>query len=523
MGVALLPQVAWPGLDRATREEQLAGWAGLAADAAACAIAAGQLHRAVEVLEQDRSVLWTQALHLRSDLTRLRERDPDLAARLDEVRRELDRPLPGTATGGLDTPGAGGRAAAAGAAQEHAVANRRYQARQWDDLVARVRQLDGFEHFLAAVPFAELRVAAAAGPVVIVNASQLGCHALIVTATGDPGVRAVLLPDLSYREAVERADTLLSALSHAGQPFLGREADQHAAVFDVLDWVWRVIAVPVLATLGHTGPPAGGAAGPRVWWCPTGPLTVLPLHAAGCYSRTTNAPARPEQTVPGRVISCYTPTLTGLRRARETPAVTPGTVRQLVVGMPATPGHDPLPAVPDELQVLAEYLPPPRQARHLVGEHATRAAVLGVLADYPWVHLACHAYQNQAEPAASAFALWDGPLTLADLTTLRMGHAELAFLSACQTAAGATRLLDEAIHLAAAMQLLGYRHVIATLWTIADAPAPDVAKTVYAQLTHTGRPDTSQAAEALHHAVEALRNTYPASPLLWAPYIHIGP
>jgi hypothetical protein len=39
---------------------------------------------------------------------------------------------------------------------------------------------------------------------------------------------------------------------------------------------------------------------------------------------------------------------------------------------------------------------------------------------------------------------------------------------ACQTATGSVRHLDEAIHLAAAMQFLGYRHVIATMWTIAD-------------------------------------------------------
>lgn len=180
--------------------------------------------------------------------------------------------------------------------------------------------------------------------------------------------------------------------------------------------------------------------------------------------------------------------------------------------MSTTPGQNPLPAVSGELQVLAEYLPPPHRARHLVAEHATSAAVLGALADYPWVHLACHAYQNQSDPGDSAFALWDGPLTLTDLTALRIRHAELAFLSACQTAAGDTRLLDEAIHLAAAMQLLGYRHVIATLWTIADAPTPDVVTAVYNKLTRTGRPDASLAAEALHHAVEA--SATPAPPVL---------
>jgi hypothetical protein len=474
----------------------------------------------VEVLEQGRLVLWTQALHLRTDLTRLREHAPELADRLDEVRRELDQPLPGTALGGLAAPAASGNAATV-AAHEQAVAARRQLAREWDDLVARVRRLDGFEHLLTGIPFADLQAAAVSGPVLIVNASQLGCHALIVTA-GHPGVQPVPLPDLTSQEAMDRANMLLNVLNRAGETGLDTQADRHA-VFNVLDWLWRVIAAPVLDTLGHTGPPADGAVWPRVWWCPIGPLTVLPLHAAGRYSPTANIPARRAETVPGRVISSYTPTLAALRRAREAPAVTPGAVRQLVVGMPKTPGQAPLPAVPDELRVLAGYFPPPTQARHLVAEEATRTAVLGTLADYPWVHLSCHAYQNLADPAGSAFALWDGPLTVADLSALRMGHAELAFLSACQTAAGSTRLLDEAIHLAGAMQLLGYRHVIATLWTIADKPAPGVAKAVYAQLTRTGHADTSQAAEAMHHAVEALRRAYPASPLLWAPYIHIGP
>ena len=521
-GVALLPQAAWHGLDRALQEEQLASWAGLATDAAACAISAGQLHRAVEVLEQGRSVLWTQALHLRSDLTRLYEHDPDLAARLDAIRRKLDRPMRDATVGGLRAAAAGEPAAADLMAQEQTVEERRQLARQWDELVARVRQLDGFEHFLSAVPFAELQAAASAGPVVIVNASRLGCHALIITTTSDTGVLPVPLPDLTYEKAVDQARTLLRTLSGAsqsGQPPPGRHV-----VFDVLEWLWQTIAAPVLASLGHTGPSPRGTTQPRLWWYPTGPLTLLPLHAAGRYQHISGAPTQPEETVPGRVISSYTPTLAGLRRAQEAPTpITHNAVPQLVVGLPTTPGQNPLPAVPSELQVLTQYLAPPRLARHLVGEHATRAAVLGSLGDYPWVHFACHAYQDEADPAGSAFALWDGPLTIADLTMLRMNYAELAFLSACQTATGSALHLDEAIHLAAAMQFLGYRHVIATLWTIADAPAPNVANTVYAHLTQTGRPDASQTAEALHRAVEKLRNVHPSSPLLWAPYVHIGP
>ena len=139
------------------------------------------------------------------------------------------------------------------------------------------------------------------------------------------------------------------------------------------------------------------------------------------------------------------------------------------------------------------------------------------------MHLACHAYQQPTDPSDSAFALHDGPLTLASLSRLHLDHAELAFLSACQTATGDLRLPDEAIHLAAAMQLLGYRHVIATMWTITDDLAPLIADVVYSHLTTTGHPDPTDAAHALHQAVSRLRADHSDQPLLWGAYIHIGP
>ena len=83
--------------------------------------------------------------------------------------------------------------------------------------------------------------------------------------------------------------------------------------------------------------------------------------------------------------------------------------------------------------------------------------------------------------------------------------------------------MDEAIHLAAVMRLIGYRHVIATLWSISDMHAVVVAESVYGRLTGPGDPDPGRAGEALHHAVMKLLDAYPGSPLLWAAYIHVGP
>ena len=520
MAVGLLPTAAWHGLDRATREEQLAQFAGLATDAAACAVLDARPELAVELLEQGRSVLWTQALNLRSDLTRLTEKAPDLAERLDSIRVILDSPVPEV------TPPLSARAAGKGPVlgrarqQQDAVELRRRKAREWDDVLAEIRALDGFEHFLAAIPYPELAAATpeAAGPVVIVNASRYGCHALIV----DPGAvqpRIVDLSGLTLDAAVKHANQLLQALAGAAhwRPIRDRKRDRDA-VLDVLDWLWEVVARPVLTELGHTSPPGTGDRWPRVWWCPTGPLTVLPIHAAGRHPRHRTSTS---DSVLNRVISSYTPTLTALTRARQ--PMTPGPVRQLAVGMATTPGLPPLPAVPREMDVLARHFPAGLANHQLVKSQATRANAAAGVTGHSWLHLACHAVQQYADPDRSGFALWDGTLTITDLVAQPTQHRDLAFLSACQTATGSTRHLDEAIHLAAAMQFLGYHHVIASMWTIADSPAPNVANSVYGTLTQGGTADPGRSAEALHHAIHTLRDTDPTNPLLWAPYIHLGP
>jgi hypothetical protein len=527
VAVGLLPAVAWHGLDRITREEQLAQWAGLASDAAACAVLDGRPGLAVELLEQGRSVLWNQSLNLRTDLTRLTAAAPDLAGRLESIRAVLDTPIPDTfAT--VDEPA--GETVEGGAARSRAALDlRRRLAREWDQILARVRALNGeFEYFLAPTPYVELAAAVVDGPVVMVNTSRLGCHALIVDASSEQA-RVVDLPNLSLNTAIDRANEMLGALSGADDParsFLERDRDRHA-VLDILDWLWDVIAEPVLTALGHTAPPPPGDPWPRVWWCPTGPLSVLPIHAAGHHPRlrTTTSDvsgvgAAGVLSVLDRVVSSYTPTLTALARARE-PRL-PALLAQLTVAMPITPGLSSLPAVTDELGVLAHYFPPGGMNVQLVGSDATRGVVMDAIAIHPWVHLACHAGQQHVDASRSAFALWDGQLTIADLAARPAEQRDLAFLSACQTATGSVRHLDEAIHLAAAMQFLGYRHVIATMWTIADSPAPDVAGAVYTALTAGGTPDADQTARALHHAIHALRQTDPTNPILWAPYTHLG-
>jgi len=137
------------------------------------------------------------------------------------------------------------------------------------------------------------------------------------------------------------------------------------------------------------------------------------------------------------------------------------------------------------------------------------------------VHFACHAVSAADAAADGHLVLHDhatAPLTVADIARLRLPEAQLAYLSACDTGVPEEDLGDEALHIAGACQMAGFRHVVGTLWAIRDATAPAVAADFYAALT-----TADAAAAALHHAVRALRDAHPDQPALWAPYIHVGP
>ena len=79
--------------------------------------------------------------------------------------------------------------------------------------------------------------------------------------------------------------------------------------------------------------------------------------------------------------------------------------------------------------------------------------------------------------------------------------------------------------------MAGYCNILATLWNISDTAAPFMADIIYAYLAKSNPdqtnpvypPQAARAAYALHEGVSRLRKAYPDMPLLWAPYIHLGP
>ncbi|MGW0990851.1 CHAT domain-containing protein [Streptomyces sp. NPDC002486] len=521
--VRLLPDAVPRRLTRVDQQHALRSLSGLAGDAAALALAAhGQAGaaRALGLLEQGRTVLLSQTLDTRSDLTDLRQRHPALAARYAELRDQLH------ASG---VPTHFGSTAPATNAPTHVLLDRHGLSAQFAETVAEIRGLDGFHTFHLPPETEQLVQEAYHGPIAVLNVSPHRSDAILVRTQG---ITSVELPSLTVERVSEKLFQFHTSLADVHDPGLGQDELNRAqdALHDVLEWLWEAAAAPVLERLEILGPPSEGAALPRIWWVLAGPLGLLPIHAAGRHRQRTG------HTAMDRVISSYTPTIRALSHARRAtpPTAPPG--KALIVAMANTSGAHPLPYVRSEVENLKRRLPqhvvltddPGAGAEHTHDAVATAANVFAHLADCSLAHFACHAVSDAADPSRSGLLLHGHrttPMSVADLASASLVHARLAYLSACRTALTADlRLVDEAIHLTSAFQLAGFRHVIGTLWEVNDRLAARVSDRFYASLLDlTDRIEDDKVATALHHTMRAQRDRYVDTPSLWAAHVHVGP
>ncbi|MBB6472458.1 CHAT domain-containing protein [Sphaerisporangium rubeum] len=487
--VGLLDHAVPRSLARGDREFQLKRLRGLAGEAAAAAVRIQDDELAATLFEQGRGVLLAQSMDTRVDLVRLAAVAPGLAADFQRLSGQMDEIASGLAGSGRTVGHA------------ETVAARRRLTGQWDRLVDEIRRKPGLDGFLLAPHAEDLIAAARYGPIVQVSTSWFGSVALLVRANG---IESVCLPRLD-------PPTARTMVAELRRNIAQNDEEQ---LLDLLGWMWDVIVGPVLDHLGMNVALEPGASGPRLWWSPSGLLSFLPLHAAGHH--TTSSAAAP-LTAMDRVISSYVPTVRSLEYARRQPVT--HSSPPLVVAMPVTPGHPPLLAVEREVTLLQDLF----GAKAVIGEQATREAVRSTLPDHPWVHFSCHARSDMDDPAQGFLALHDhetGGLTAGHVAALRLPHAELAFLSACETWQSGATLADKAIHLGSAFQLAGYRHVIATLWPVAAGASEQIADHFYNALKHDG---LTAAPGALHQVTRAIRDLVPEQPSVWAAHVHSGP
>ncbi|KDQ55018.1 hypothetical protein JAAARDRAFT_208795 [Jaapia argillacea MUCL 33604] len=467
----------------------------LASDAAACALDEGQYELAVELLEQGRGLLWAQLFRFRTsleDLRRLGSTETALADEFDRLSQLLER---GAISNDSRREHDGG----------HEKVNRSYRdiTGSWEAVLGRIRQVPGFSYFLEPVPYSSLQKTARYGPIVIINISERRSDAIIMNRTGSP--RVVPLPYATPTLTFSLSSNLFSNVrttrptedeSHVKnqveqatrhfRPGNKRKADVDTVLSRILADLWDFVVSPVLDALDLQKDP--GNPPPRLFWCPTGPLASLPLHAAG--KGTLNAM--------DFIASSYITTMSSQLRVSKQSVDSP---RILLVAQPNTPGEPTLPMVNPELAAVQQAVASYKGVtlRTLSGPDATTKTVKDALGGYHWAHFMCHgSVMNQVVPGA-----------------------QFAFLSACQTASGDPQTPDEAIHLAAGLLFAGFRSVVATLWSISDDDGPRVAGAFYRILGESGELRGGDAAIALHASVQALRSRG-VNPTRWVPFIHLG-
>ncbi|KAK0703692.1 CHAT domain-containing protein [Lasiosphaeria miniovina] len=504
---------------RALSEALMAGW---------------PAEEVLEVAEQCRSVIWNLVLGRKASAADLEARHRALAARFVKARTLLARSPKAAAGAAAGDRSWGGLLAS----------NQFHTADEYNEVLAEIRQQPGFEDFLLPGLSAErLLSVSSEGPVVLFVQSNVSSHAVVVSQAG---VLVEPLPDFSQKRCEEHY-THFNTFLEARQKDPARAGE---VLEDLLHWLWDAAAGPVVSALAKAGicrrdPQPTGSRLPRLWWVSSGWISVFPIHAAGEYSNSKNPkPSERRRHVFDFFVSSYTPSLGALEYARRTMhRMSSNTVsatdtnrlpEAALVSMRFTPDVQPdLEHAASEVREAEAMLRRgykvttmghPREEFQAV---PYRKPVVQALRTCEVAHFACHGVADPLEPLRSRLLLcdWKGghSLTVGFLMRIEFRSCRLVNLSACDMAVNRDLLLrEEGLHVAGAFQMAGVPNVLATMWPIVDAVAPQVSRHVYSELLGSGeRLQVANVAESLHKAVMGLMKSG-ESVAVWGPYVHFG-
>ncbi|KAG2009742.1 hypothetical protein CC2G_012638 [Coprinopsis cinerea AmutBmut pab1-1] len=521
--ISSLPVLASLDLTLEQRQNVLVHSKDLSKDAVQCAIEKNELDTALVFLSTARSVFWSQALQFRGSLDRLYALHPDLASEFLSVTRQLQiateqQPRPESTPSGSTPP-----------LRPYLLSQQR------DEIIAKIRAMEGFRDFMLPPSPDVLKAAARKGPIVFLNASEYGCHALILKEDGTLHPLELLadtkllegwvatvrrVPGRSVRsDGEDYFEDCSEELDRACRPvrtIRGRTTDDEFR--GVLGELWANVGQPVISALGFekTSNPR------RIWWCPTGLFTFLPIHAAGIYPVS---PSSNSDCLSDYVVSSY------CSAPQDLLAPSPGPTPDFKMLVAIEPdgrqfGAANLPATRQELEKIKLHVPQKDSLITRIGsEGGSGKSILDDINAASIVHFGCHGKQNPLNPLDSSLLLSERRLTMSSLIRdCQTSTAALAYLSACETAMGDDQRPDESLTLAATMQFAGFRSVVATMWSIHDHDAPIVADAFYRHLFRHGTtapPDITDAAYALHLATQELRQLG-RSFHRWVPFVHHG-
>ena len=179
-----------------------------------------------------------------------------------------------------------------------------------------------------------------------------------------------------------------------------------------------------------------------------------------------------------------------------------------------------LPATEDEVNAIREIYQD--RSRILIGTEAREENFKSLSREYGILHLATHGVMDELNPMYSAILLSadennDGFLTAREILKTEL-NADLAVLSACETATGKLTEGEGMLGLSRAFFGAAVPALVASLWPVGDVSTRILMETFYYDIENGIRP-----AKALRNAQLTLKeNPQYKHPFFWAPFIFIG-
>ncbi|KAH6649509.1 CHAT domain-containing protein [Chaetomium tenue] len=463
---------------------------GFASEAASLSLLANDVEKAVEWLELGRGVILGYTMDDAADLSTLRADHPDFVRRYeslvrrgsaDQVEAYRNLALPVHLAEGWEETIQEHLQVASGVRDVIAAALGREQRQAAQDLnlcIEEIRKLEGHERFRMPLVPDDWKALASTGPIVMVNMSDIGRHAILITPKD---VTAIELQDSRRDNATHRPQRVYRGPGQdrpTDRDIVDADSPQTDPGMERFSSLWTNCVRPVLEKLKkmgclHVAADQAERGLPRVWWIGCGDASSLPFHAAGLDFNEGSANNALS------IVSSYTPTLKALAYSRSRAlrlsryphggrdnkvvtssiersitsvlgssnksgsAVKNGPVEDettragltpptqapcaaiagrtstpesiLLVTMPTTPGQRDLPGVNAESKALREACKDHYLIEEL--EHPTAAQVLDKFVDSTIVHFACHGFSDPVYPSNSRLMLQKNGISTSATTT----------------------------------------------------------------------------------------------------------
>jgi hypothetical protein len=238
--ISLLPRAANFGLDHSTRLQAITGLDEISRDAAARALLLGRQSQALELLEEGRGVFWAQTLHLRpSAFDDVPQEDRQ---RLQHLLRLLESSSRRVESSDQNA-----------AQRERDLEKRRQLNDEAEALIFKIRGYPGLDRFLLPPPFNALLSALPCGFVVIVNASYLGYHALLLHRVTGLATSLALKP---LAAKINSADLQFHLPRDMGSNdtleirAMRKDSGRSGSFLDLLSTLWTSVVQPIISQLG---------------------------------------------------------------------------------------------------------------------------------------------------------------------------------------------------------------------------------------------------------------------------------